>query len=134
MKTSLFVSTLLCDSRCAADFETCRATAAQRGERCVRTINRIFQGLKMVLVFGNCLIHDDVTNYKPIRGKHFSYPRNLLIAPFLDGMLRAADQDAGDRHLPSRVTGNNAMRARDIGLSTGSINAIAEGKRDALNK
>ncbi len=77
----------------AADFETYRAKVAQRGEQFIAAINKEFPGLELVLVFGNCIIHSDVTEYEPIKGKHFSHARNVLIAPFLDGIMRAADKD-----------------------------------------
>ena len=75
----------------ATDFATYRTQVAQRGEQFIRAINREFPGLTLSLAFGNCLIHDDVVNHPALKGKPFSHARNVLIAPFLDGLLRAAD-------------------------------------------
>ena len=73
------------------DLVTCRAQVAQRGEQFIRAINREFPRLTLSLAFGNCLIHDDVANRPALKGKPFSHARSVLIAPFLDGILRAAD-------------------------------------------
>ena len=75
----------------AADFDTYRAKVTQRGAQFIRTINREFPQVEMVLSFGNCLIHEEVVKYKPLERKNFSHARNILIAPFLDGLMRAAD-------------------------------------------
>ncbi|MEE3368500.1 MAG: hypothetical protein VX346_04060 [Planctomycetota bacterium] len=75
----------------ATDFATYRNQVARRGEQFIRAINREFPGLTLSLAFGNCLLHDDVVNRPALKGKPFSHARSVLIAPFLDGILRAAD-------------------------------------------
>ena len=76
----------------AADFETYRAKAVQRGAQFIRAINGPFPGLELVLVFGNCIIHEDLLNHESARGRHFSHARYSLLAPFLDGILAGADE------------------------------------------
>jgi hypothetical protein len=77
----------------AADFQTYQAKAAQRGEQFIRAINDKFPGIEMNMVFGSCIIHADLQSYEPAKGKHFSHARYSLLAPFIDGMMRAADKN-----------------------------------------
>ncbi len=74
----------------AAPFDVYRAKAMERGEQFMRALNRQFPGINLVLAFGNCIIHDDMTRKEP--PPDVSHARYTLLAPFIDGMLRAADE------------------------------------------
>jgi len=77
----------------AADFSTYQAKVAHRGEQFIRAINDNYPGIELNLALGNCIIDADMKDHIPAKGKHFSHARYSLIAAFIDGMLRAADDD-----------------------------------------
>ena len=76
----------------AQDFATYQAKAVVRGEQFIRAVNAEFPGIEIILAFGSCIIHADVNEYPPAKGKHFSNARCSLLAPFIDGMMRAKDK------------------------------------------
>lgn len=76
------------------DFESYQKAAFGRGREFIRAINGAFPGIDLVLAFGNCIIQADLETYEPAKGKHFSQARYALLAPFLDGMMAAADAES----------------------------------------
>ena len=74
------------------DFAAWRARVRRCGRELMQAMTSVFPGIDFPMSFGSCIVHEDVLNYEPARGKHFSHARYALLAALIDGMIEAADE------------------------------------------
>ena len=75
------------------DFAAWRKRVRQCGREFMEAVNSVYPGIDFAMSFGSCIIHSDLQGYEPAKGKHFSHARYALLAPFIDGMIEAADEE-----------------------------------------